>query len=154
MTAIRVFDYIEQLNSFVVSKDFKQISNQLGLTEWNEVVWIGRYFTLDNDFGEHWFDNWDLREQIEQKAKELGFQIEELLIVNPERFEDGKDGPCHSPGLRKRFWTDVLKSLHLSLETIVEEARQNNLRGKELGEDFFLPDLEERIQSVLEKFGG
>jgi len=36
------------------------------------VVWIGRFFSMDNDFGEHWFDNWDLRKPLEAKAEELG----------------------------------------------------------------------------------
>ena len=96
--------------------------------EWSPVVWIGRYFTRDNDFGEHWFDNHDERDKLEGKAKQLGYDSDELLIVVPERYQDGKDGPCHSPELRKKFWTDVFSSLHLSLDTLFEEARYNNKR--------------------------
>jgi hypothetical protein len=51
------------------------------------VVWIGRLFTLDNDYGEHWFDNWDEREEKASDAHALGIEPEELLIVNPERFK-------------------------------------------------------------------
>ena len=47
---------------------FAKISEYLGLTEWNPVVWIGRLFTLDNDLGEHWFDNWDLRDALSERA--------------------------------------------------------------------------------------
>ncbi len=47
MNNIKVFDYIEQLDCFVVNKDFKEIADYLGLTEWNPVVWIGRYFFLE-----------------------------------------------------------------------------------------------------------
>jgi hypothetical protein len=72
---------------------------------------------MDNDFGEHWFDNWDLREERAAKAKAMGIAEEELLIIDPHRFQDGRDGPCHDAMQRKRFWTDVVRSLELSYET-------------------------------------
>jgi len=37
---IKVFSYIDEIDVFVVNPDFKRITDDLGLTEWNEVVWI------------------------------------------------------------------------------------------------------------------
>ena len=150
---IKVFDYIDELDAFVVRPEFSNIVRRLGVSEWSDVVWIGRYFARDQDFGEHWFDNWEEREALEDQAKKLGYDYEELLIVVPERFAAsdpicphcehgevkefktfpcpycrrkvhvGADGPWHPAELRKRFWTDVLKSFHISLDTIFEQAR-------------------------------
>ena len=61
---IRVFRYLEDLDAFVVTDEYREIADSLGLTEWHPAVWIGRLFCMDNDFGEHWFDNWELREQL------------------------------------------------------------------------------------------
>ena len=144
---VQVFKYLDELDCFIIDSRFKSISDSLGLTEWNEVVWIGRYFSLDNDNGEHWFDNWDLRDTLEEKAKELGFETDDLLIIDPEKFKNDFDGPCHTELERKRFWTDVLKSLQLSYETIFEEARKaNSFRDKE--DEEFINDLENRIESL------
>ena len=41
---LKVFNYIEEIDAFVVTEKFKEIVDYLGVTEWNEVVWIGRYF--------------------------------------------------------------------------------------------------------------
>lgn len=137
---IKVFDYIPELDAFKCTDAFREITELLSLAEWTHCVWIGRFFLLDNDFGEHWHDNWEEREKIDDRAKELGYNSDELLIINPERFSNGLDGPCHDASQRKRFWTDVMKSLHLSLETIFEEARLNV-------QD---PDLEQKIQQILD----
>lgn len=149
---IKVFDYIEELDCFVVNPQFSEIADYLGITEWNEVVWIGRYFTLDNDFGEHWFDNWEEREAIKKQAKILGYESDALLIINPERFRNGKDGPCHTDSEIKAFWTDVLKSLHLRLETIIAEAKKFNQEYKEPNNSDYLPDLDARIAHINNKF--
>jgi hypothetical protein len=69
--SLKIFEYIESLDCFVVSTKYHQIADNLGLSEWSPVVWIGRLFLLDNDFGEHWFDNWDLREQLQPEAEKL-----------------------------------------------------------------------------------
>jgi hypothetical protein len=63
-----VFDYCADLDCFVVSEMYRQIADELGLSEWHPAVWIGRLFMLDNDCGEHWLDNWHLREQLESAA--------------------------------------------------------------------------------------
>lgn len=150
MKYYKVFDYIEALDCFVVNPEFKELIYDLGLNEWNEVVWIGRYLTLDNDYGEHWFDNWDERERIEELALKLGYKHEDLMIIEPTRFANGKDGPCHADVERKRFWTDVCKSLSLSIHTIVSEARRNNERN-EKSDSSYLADLETRIEKILNK---
>lgn len=143
MKTIRIFEYIDFLDCFVVNPAYKTIADYLGLTEWNEVVWIGRYFSLDNDYGEHWFDNWPLRDQLQTKAKEVGITYNELLILDPDRFKNDVDGPCHTPAERTLFWRDVLRSLELSMELLFHEARKCNAERE--GEDDFIKNLESRI---------
>jgi hypothetical protein len=148
---IKVFDYIPELDCFKPTEEYTKLAERLGITEWNPVVWIGRYFALDNDYGEHWFDNWDEREALEEKAKKHGYDSHNLLIVIPDRFKikESKDGPVHSPEMRKQFWSDVLSSLELSLDTLFEEAKfWNGKRKKYNPPEFFISDLEERINSI------
>ena len=159
MSTVRVFDYIPELDAFRITEEYQRLADQLGLTEWHAAVWIGRLFMLDNDYGEHWFDNWDEREAVEQRAHELGIEPDELMILKPERMANERDGPCHPPELRKLFWTDVLKSLELSYELLFEEARQMNAEMKRLEESIketnpswkeSIDDLEERIRQIRE----
>lgn len=148
MPLVRVFKYIDKLDAFIPTDEYRQIAEELGLAEWNHVVWIGRLFTLDNDYGEHWFDNWEEREKLEKEAAKLGIKADELLIVVPDRFKNDDDGPRHPPSLRKKFWTDVLKSLELSYETLFEAARLFNDQAKQLDLGDYIEDLEERIDRV------
>jgi len=145
---IKIFSYLQELKCFVVDPAYKKIADHLGLTEWNEVVWIGRFFTLDNDNGEHWFDNWDLRDPLEKKSKELGLSTTELFILDPDRFKNDHDGPCHTPEERLSFWKDVLMSLHLSYETLFSEARKRNEERKKFNSGDYISDLEERIKKL------
>jgi hypothetical protein len=145
---IKVFRYIDEIDAFIVNPDFKIITDNLGLTEWNEVVWIGRYFMLDNDYGEHWFDNWDKRDEREIKAKELNISYDSILAIDPDRFKNNEDGPCHSDSQRKNFWTDVLKSLQLSIDLIVDEAKFLNNERKKNGDKDYISDLDERIEKI------
>lgn len=149
---VRIFKYIEELDAFDVTPEYRALAERIRLVEWNPVVWIGRYVMLDNDFGEHWFDNWEGRELRRERAEQLGLDADGLLVIDPAQFQDGKDGPCHSAQMRSRFWTDVLMSLELSTELIFDEARALNDRVKELlgaGDETlraeYIPDLEERI---------
>ncbi|VXB53095.1 conserved hypothetical protein [Flavobacterium sp. 9AF] len=144
---MKIFKFIPQLDCFIVEPEYKRIANQLGLNEWNEVVWIGRFFTLDNDYGEHWFDNWEGRDKLEQQAKAIGIDYNDLLIIDPERLRNNVNGPCHTELERKNFWTDVLKSLDLSLETIIAEAIKLNNENKEIGEPY-IENLNEIIMSL------
>ena len=148
MTTIRIVRYLDDLDCFVVSDEYRRIADQLGRTEWSPVVWIGRLFTLDNDDGEHWFDNWHLREPLEEAAAQRGLSYEELLIIDPERFQNGKDGPCHSPALRKRFWSDVLRSLELSFDLLADEARACNQERLRFMPDAYMHDVEARIATL------
>lgn len=59
--SIRIFRYIPADDAFFVTDEYRRIADDLNLTEWHAAVWIGRLFILDNDLGEHWFDNWNLR---------------------------------------------------------------------------------------------
>jgi hypothetical protein len=146
--SLKIFRYIDDLDCFVVSDQYREIADVLGLAEWNPVVWIGRLFTMDNDFGEHWFDNWELRELSEAEAEKLGVPSEELMIIDPDRFKDGADGPCHPPEVRKRFWTNVLQSLELSYDLLFDEARLMNAKCQEWLPDMYIADLEERIARI------
>ncbi len=148
MKTVKVFQYIEELDAFIITDEYRRIADYLNLTEWNPVVWIGRLFIMDNDLGEHWFDNWDLREEKKADAERLGIAYDELMIINPDRFQDGRDGPCHSPALRKQFWTEVLKGLEISYDLLFAEARAMNEGIKELLPDEYIVDLEGRITVI------
>lgn len=152
-STLKIFEYVEDLDCFIVHRKYAEIAGELGLTEWNPVVWIGRLFMLDNDYGEHWFDNWDLREQLETKAEKLDIPYEELMILDPSRFKNEVDGPCHPSEIRKMFWTDVLKSLELSFELIFAEARLLNTQAQKSSLDNYIPDLEARIERIRTKYG-
>lgn len=145
----RIFQWHEQLACFVLDPGYKRLASYLGLSEWHEAVWIGRYFALDNDYGEHWFDNWDGREERDKQAEALGLDQTDLYVLDPDRFKDGRDGPCHSLEERCLFWKDVLLSLRLSSETLFREARQQNTsRLNSVLADEFIPDLEVRINAI------
>jgi hypothetical protein len=123
---------------------------------------------MDQDYGELWFENWQDREFIQDNLErnDEKFDDEKLrdfYTVNPDRFCDGDDGPCHTSAQRKRFWTDALKSLRLSLDTLFEEARAKYVKELELvkkysdefisegyihGEEYF--DLEKAIKEITE----
>lgn len=150
---IKVFEYVPEVDAFKATCEYREIADTLGLAEWNPVVWIGRLFMLDNDYGEHWFDNERLR-------KDRGLS-EEFFVIEPERFKNDADGPCNTPGIRKQFWTDVLKSLELSLDLLFEKARQLNARThkwieespeRRQFEDMFISDLDERIADVRNRY--
>ena len=152
MSLVRIFRYVPDVDAFEVTPGYRELADTLGISEWNPVVWIGRLFSMDNDFGEHWFDNWDAREERRPLAERHGLDANTLLIVDPERFQDGRDGPCNTAELRRRFWTDVLRSLELSSEFLFDKARDANAKlhvlieaGDTALEDEYVPDLEERI---------
>lgn len=88
----KVFDYIPELDCFVVRDEFVRLMDRLRLTEWTPVVWICRLLALDNDFGEHIFDNWKEREAVAENAAVLGygdrFGLDQLMIVVADRFAD------------------------------------------------------------------
>ena len=71
-----------------------------------------------------------------------------MLIIDPERLQDGRDGPCHSPEFRKRFWTGVLRSLELSYDVLFDEARACNQQRLYYLPDQYLGDLEARIAAL------
>lgn len=116
-------------------------------------VWIGRLFMLDQDYGEHWFDNWDEREAVEDKARVLGIDPYDLMIIDPWRFSGYGEGACNPPEVVKLFWTDVLKSLELSYELLFAEARHTNAQNdrlRETGSAEYIEGLEERIRHLQE----
>lgn len=145
MARVRVFQHLPDLDAFVAAPLYRELAEDLGFAEWNHVVWIGRLFRLDNDVGEHWFDNWDEREQLEAAARQAGRDSFHLLILKAKAFVDGTDGPCHGDRLRVAFWRDVLISLELSDEVLFAKAREWNEELRRLGDDEWRPDLEERI---------
>ncbi|NLR59324.1 hypothetical protein HGH93_14505 [Chitinophaga polysaccharea] len=146
MKSVKIFEYIDYLDCFVVHPAYKTIADQLGLAEWNQVTWIGRYFLCDHEKGALWFDNWELREQLREKASEVGLDAQDLLIIDPEKFKNKTVDPCHTPEERKLFWRDVFRSLELSMELLFSEARKIN-KARE-GHDNFIIDLEQRISAL------
>lgn len=148
MKPIKIFDYIPELDAFYVTQEYKEIADTLNLGEWTYVVWIGRLFTMDNDFGEHWFDNRDEREEISKRAFDLGYDADALYIINPKFFQDGKDGPCHTDAERKLFWTDVLKSLTLSFDTLATFAINSNAP---VGDEDHVTNIKKKIAKLREK---
>jgi len=150
MKTIKPFKYVDELDCFIINDEFANLAARLGLQEWSSVVWLGRYFALDNDYGEHWFDNWDEREVITKKAKQLGlpYADEDLLIIVPKRFSNGYDGPCHTDEMRKKFWTEVLKSLSFSYEFLFTEAMDTYQKYKQHDEKAFNPS--EQIKLISE----
>ncbi|MBI2570798.1 MAG: hypothetical protein HYV63_27670 [Candidatus Schekmanbacteria bacterium] len=56
-SGVRIFEYVDGPDASIVTPTYRQMAESLALLEWNPVVWIGRLFTMDNDFGKHWFDN-------------------------------------------------------------------------------------------------
>jgi|SRR5450759_1823039 len=148
MKPIKIFDYIPELDAFYVTPTYKEIADTLNLGEWTYVVWIGRLFSLDNDWGEHWFDNWDERAAIGKNARNLGYDTDALYIIAPDFFKDGKDGPCHTSAERKLFWTDVLKSLTLSFDTLATFAINNNPPP---GDEDHITNIKRKIAQLREK---
>nr|WKN37337.1 hypothetical protein K4G66_01275 [Tunicatimonas sp. TK19036] len=145
---MKPFRYILELDAFVLTEDYQHIASYLGIKGWKQYAWIGRLFTLDNNYGEHWMDNWELREIKASKAEALGYDELELLIINPSRLQNEKDGPCHSEEIRKLFWTNVLDLLVLSPAMIIAKARLQNGHNKYLP-DSYIKDLEDRIESLF-----
>ena len=86
------------------------------------------------------------------EAEKLGIKYDDLLIIDSDRFKNNADGPCHTSEERKMFWTDVLKSLKISLETLFYEARKINNINKELNKDRYIENLEERIDQARTKY--
>jgi hypothetical protein len=154
---LRIFQYLPVVDAFDVTPEYRELADALGLTEWNHVVWLGRLFALDNDFGEHWFDNWEAREARRELAESHGLDPHTLLIIEPERFRDGREGPCNTAEFRARFWHEVLLSLELSVDLLFEKAREVNARAKQLFDaergaidEDYIPDLEARIAAWRE----
>ena len=151
--SLRIFDYLADLDCFVVNEQYQSIADVLGLSEWHPAVWIGRLFLMDNDYGEHWFDNWELREQLQSEAEKRGIPSETLMVIDPERFKNNADGPCHTSEIRKQFWTDVLQSLALSYELLFSQARLLNTEHQASFPDMYIEDLEERIERIRREIG-
>jgi hypothetical protein len=160
-TRIKIFDYLEDVDGFLVTDEYHMLADELGLTEWHPVVWIGRLFLMDNDFGEHWFDNWDIREQKRDMLTHRGLEVDSMLFLDPQRFQDGKDGPCHSATFRKHFWTNVLQSLELDLDLILDKAKDKQKALRQLMEEIpddsgyaeeVIPNIEQRIAAIMARY--
>ena len=104
-----------------------------------------------NDYGEHWFDHWEDRDELEEAALKLGIESYDLMIVKAETLSTEWDGSCHSREIRKMFWTQVLKSLKLDMQFLIALACEENQKVVERP-DCYLPDLEQRIERLCQKF--
>ena len=139
---MRIFRYHPEVDAFELTPEYTALTEVLDLGGWEAFAWIGRLFSLDNDVGEHWFDNWELRRQRAEAAACQGLSEGALLIIDPCRMADGRDGPCNTDEFRARFWTEVLKSLDLSEDLIIAKAREFHARYSGSSE---VADLEVRI---------
>lgn len=50
------------------------------------MIWIGYYFSMDNDVGEHWFKDWELRKHAKTKLDalvldETSFKLNYILAI-------------------------------------------------------------------------
>src|SRR5262249_16986453 len=140
---------------FHLTPEYTSLAEAVQMEGWEAFAWLGRLFSLDNDVGEHWFDNWDLREQRAEAAARHGLDTNTLLIVNPRCMAGGRDGPCHTDELRGRFWKEVLMSLELSEDLIIAKARDFHGRLSDPSAvDEVLAELEERVAAWREQRGG
>jgi catechol 2,3-dioxygenase-like lactoylglutathione lyase family enzyme len=143
---MRIFRYLPEVDAFQLTPDYTALVEALHIGDWEAFAWLGRLFSLDNDVGEHWFDNWDLREQRAESAARHGLDTNTLLVVNPRRMADGRDGPCNTDEFRGRFWREVLMSLDLSEALIIAKARDFHSRLSDPSAvDEVLAELEERV---------
>jgi hypothetical protein len=148
---VKIFDYVENGDFLTITTHYRALAKLLGLEEWSPVVWIGRLFCLDNDYGEHWFDTVELRKQREPIAHQQGIPSENIFVIDPERFTNHEDGPCHTSAVRKRFWTDVLTSFTLSYDLLCAEARSVNAYYQQHHPSDYIADLEGRITQLLQE---
>ena len=116
---------------------------------------------MDNDYGEHWFDNWALRDERRYLAEKVGIPLEKMMVIDPDRFKDELDRPCNPPELRKEFWQNVLATLSLDLEFLFSKARQLNAKARNLETEHpdyphsqALPpeELEARIHAIRQAY--
>ena len=75
--SIKVFNYFHSLDCFVMTREYLSIAERLGFDGWEAGAWIGRLCALDNDFGEHVFDNHSERDALARKARERGYDPED-----------------------------------------------------------------------------
>ena len=101
---LKIFKYIDELDCFIVTEEYQQIADYLGLTEWNPVVWIGRLFTLDSwQIVKSLFD----ARSIDPRVTSYPWLAEELLTQAPD------EGYAPTAGGfldAERVWGIVLKA--------------------------------------------
>lgn len=131
MTKIKIFDKHRTLGTdgnvytwFSVTQEYASIATKLSLFEWSPIIWIGRLICLDNDYGEHIFDNWNERDALLMACPNIKLHETEIFIVSPDRLKNGKDGPCNTDDVRKLFWENVFESLSLDLELLFIKAEE------------------------------
>lgn len=87
-----------------------------------------------------------------EKAKQHGIEYDDILALDPDRFKRYGATGHHSDEERILFWKDVLNSLSLSFDTIVRETINFNRVRQELQHEPYIEDLEERINTLKEKY--
>ena len=143
-TEMRIFRYHPEVDAFTLTPEYEALAEVLDIGGWEAFAWIGRLFSMDNDVGEHWFDNWDLREQRTDVATRHGLDPDTLLVIDPRSMADGRDGPCNTDEFRARFWTEVLSSLELSEDLIITKAREFHTAYSQPSD---LAEMEARLSS-------
>ena len=120
---MKLFIHHPAVGGFTYTAEYKELLEVLDLGWWDGRAWLGRLFSMDNDVGEHWMDNDELTEARASQAGRAGLDLHELMVLDPERMADGRDGPCNTTEFRMRFWTEVLAGLDLSEQLIIDSAR-------------------------------
>ena len=145
---MKLFLHHADVGAFTYTAEYKELLEVLDLGWWEGRAWLGRLFSLDNDVGEHWMDNDELVEARADLAARAGLDLDELMVPDPERMVDGRDGPCNTTEFRMRFWTEVLACLDLSEQLIIDSARALHGRCSSAEE---IAELEERIAAWQQK---
>ncbi len=165
---MKIFDYRPDISSdtFVATKDYSRIARILHMDH-VLATWIGELFALDKSQGVNWFSNWCIQDKLGEellKRHESPADGEAFNRLLQERYKvrSYKDvvilnlsdnyGKVDDSEFYRRFWIELLDSLHLRLETIFDEARTLNDRAercaKHYGDPFKPVDLESRISRI------
>jgi hypothetical protein len=120
--SLKLFLHHADVGAFTYRPEYVELCEVLEYG-WECRAWLGRLFSMDNDVGEHWMDNESLVEARADLAVRAGLDPDLLMLPDPERMADGRDGPCNTTEFRMRFWTEVVACLVLSDQLIIDGAR-------------------------------
>jgi hypothetical protein len=145
--SLKLFLHHADVGAFTYTPEYVELCEVLRYG-WECRAWLGRLFSMDNDVGEHWMDNESLVEARADLAVRAGLDPDLLMVPDPERMADGRDGPCNTTEFRMRFWTEVVACLVLSDQLIIDSARAWHGKCSSVEE---VAALEQRIAAWQQK---